>query len=188
GRASKKGAKSKKLARDEGLEIVMTTMAIKMDKIENVMKYSSRIKKINSESIKNLNEKEEVLSEEFEQMRMDLLAITKTKRKVKGCINLKNGHYMILGGVAEAVRARAGSENETKELKDIFREQLQDEMDQINHKVFIVDDFNGRVESSKENDYPVEPFYQHKKIHKYTQVMNSRNKKPIIDLVSVQNR
>ncbi|KAF2885841.1 hypothetical protein ILUMI_20332, partial [Ignelater luminosus] len=56
----------------------------------------------------NLNEKEEVLSEEFEQIRMDLLAVTKTKRKVKGCINLKNGHYMILEGVAEAVRARAG--------------------------------------------------------------------------------
>ncbi|KAF2879712.1 hypothetical protein ILUMI_26462 [Ignelater luminosus] len=30
-------------------------------------------------------------------------------------------------------------------------------MDQINHKVTIVGDFNGRVGPSKENNYPIEP-------------------------------
>lgn len=107
------------------------------------------------------------------------------------------------------------SENEAKEVKDIFWEQIQDEMDISADSVIIIGDLNGRVGTRKDGDEQIGPygesikntngqriiefcvmndmrvcntFFQHKAIHQYTRVRDSRNEQSIIDLVLVHNK
>lgn len=107
------------------------------------------------------------------------------------------------------------SENDAKDVKEIFWEQIQDEIDTTAENVIIIGDLNGRVGTRKEKDEQIGPygestkntngqriidfcimndmrvcntFFQHKAIHQYTRVRDSRNEQSIIDLVLVHNK
>lgn len=55
------------------------------------------------------------------------------------------------------------SENDKKEIKDQFWEDMQEEVDRAENKVIILGDFNGSVGQSKEKDYPVGEYGEEKK-------------------------
>ncbi|KAI4470863.1 hypothetical protein MML48_1g12197 [Holotrichia oblita] len=105
-------------------------------------------------------------------------------------------------------------ENETIDKKDGFWEQLTETTENSRGAMYVCGDFNGRVgkqdhiyktmlgkhgEETRNNngirllDYCqlnnliiTNSFYQHKNIHKYTRVQQSRNEKSIIDYILVQ--
>ncbi|XP_030763520.1 craniofacial development protein 2-like [Sitophilus oryzae] len=59
-------------------------------------------------NIRSINDKEGELIKEFENIDLDILAITETKKKGKQTVELQNGHIMILSGVQNEKRAQAG--------------------------------------------------------------------------------
>ncbi|XP_044766617.1 craniofacial development protein 2-like [Coccinella septempunctata] len=59
-------------------------------------------------NVRSLQGKEEELEREFEEMGLEILAITETKKKGKGTVDTKNGHLVVYSGVNEEMRAMAG--------------------------------------------------------------------------------
>lgn len=59
-------------------------------------------------NIRSINDKEGELIKEFENIDLDILAITETKKKGKQTVELQNGHIMILSGVQNEKRAQTG--------------------------------------------------------------------------------
>ena len=59
-------------------------------------------------NVQSVNGKENEIIDEFEKADLSVLGITETKKKGNGCDIMKNGHYLIYGGVETTERARAG--------------------------------------------------------------------------------
>lgn len=59
-------------------------------------------------NIRSLQGKENELTDEFIRADLDILAITETKKKEKGTIELEKGHILIYSGVDKNKRAAAG--------------------------------------------------------------------------------
>lgn len=64
--------------------------------------------RIGTWNIRSLNDKEEELIEEFERSKLDILAITETKKKGNGIIELERGHILMYSGVNQETRAAEG--------------------------------------------------------------------------------
>lgn len=64
--------------------------------------------RIGTWNIRGLNGKEEELINEFENSKLEVLAITETKKKGKGCIGVKGGHMMMCSGVEHNIRGQSG--------------------------------------------------------------------------------
>ncbi|XP_031358768.1 uncharacterized protein LOC116182371 [Photinus pyralis] len=92
----------------------MTKTATKMDMHKrNSKSKHSREKggttlRIGTWNIRSLNGKEHELVEEFENAKLDFLAITETKKKGQGIIQLERGHTLLYSGVKPEVRAAEG--------------------------------------------------------------------------------
>lgn len=77
-------------------------------KAEKLKEKGYELWKIGTWNIKTLTGKELELEEEFEEMGLNLLAITETKKKGKGTLKLEKGNILIYSGVEETDRAAAG--------------------------------------------------------------------------------
>ncbi|KAK4883448.1 hypothetical protein RN001_006767 [Aquatica leii] len=76
-------------------------MAIKTDlrvvkKIDqNKTKKEETVLRLGTWNIRSLNGQEQELIYEFEKLNLDILAITETKKKGNGMIEMENGHLLI---------------------------------------------------------------------------------------------
>uniref|UniRef100_A0A1Y1M0F5 Reverse transcriptase domain-containing protein n=2 Tax=Photinus pyralis TaxID=7054 RepID=A0A1Y1M0F5_PHOPY len=92
----------------------MTKTATKMDMHKRNSKSKHNREKggttlrIGTWNIRSLNGKEHELVEEFENAKLDFLAITETKKKGQGIIQLERGHTLLYSGVKPEVRAAEG--------------------------------------------------------------------------------
>lgn len=77
-------------------------------KCKNAEEKLSKILRLGTWNIRSLNGKENELIEEFEKTKLDLLAITETKKKGQGIIELERGHILLYSGVNPEVRAAEG--------------------------------------------------------------------------------
>lgn len=67
-----------------------------------------KIWKLATWNIRSLNGKEQELVQEFNQTKVDIMAICKTKKKGQGVIEMEGGHILFYSGVNEETRAREG--------------------------------------------------------------------------------
>lgn len=58
-------------------------------------KKPGKILKIGTWNIRSLNGKEHELIEEFEKAKLDIIAVTETKKKEQGMIELERGHLLL---------------------------------------------------------------------------------------------
>ena len=63
--------------------------------------------RIGTWNVRGMKNKEQKLIEEFEQSRNRIVALTETKRKGEGIVNIGNGHVLIWKGVNNEERAKA---------------------------------------------------------------------------------
>lgn len=71
-------------------------------------KNETNVWKLGAWNIRGMNGKEIELTDEFERTELEILAISETKKKGNGRIDLTNGHTLIYSGVSENKRAAAG--------------------------------------------------------------------------------
>ncbi|KAK9704546.1 hypothetical protein QE152_g27802 [Popillia japonica] len=86
-------------------------------KIKNIRKTKdeeSVIWKIGTWNIRSITGKEKELEKEFEELEIDILAITETKKKAQGIIKTENGHIML----ESMVRKNTGNRDEGKEQNE----------------------------------------------------------------------
>lgn len=75
---------------------------------DNINKEKMKVWKIGTWNVKSINGKENELTQEFEEMGLDILAISETKKKGTGLKELDNGHLLIYSGVEHNTRAAGG--------------------------------------------------------------------------------
>ncbi|XP_030762016.1 craniofacial development protein 2-like [Sitophilus oryzae] len=161
-------------------------------------------------NVQSISGKIEEITKELEVLKMDIVALTETKRKGNGT-ELSNNYVHIFSGVAKHERAKrdfesideniirvnmninqksvtifgvyAISDDEPYHKKDDFFGKLNEEITKIGNgrELIILGDFNGRVGRRTNNK-------NHKDIHKYTWTQPTRNLKSIIDYVIVRQQ
>ncbi|CAH1159917.1 unnamed protein product [Phaedon cochleariae] len=105
----KEREKAKKLKKENtGQKLKVTDLANEKDKNRKVNQKKEIIWKIGTWNVRSIQGKEKELEEEFDDLGLDLLAVTETKKKGKGLLKTDAEHLFIYSGVQERNRASAG--------------------------------------------------------------------------------
>lgn len=102
---SNKGRRPKKLTTPQQTDGFTVTKTILNPDDE---KMNQKTIKIGTWNVKSLLGKEKELVNEFNSTNLKILAITETKKKGQGCIEVDDGHILIYRGVKKNQRPQAG--------------------------------------------------------------------------------